>query len=418
MNIPVDIQQYGEREFSLQDATERALTAVHELGLTAQFDGDQSVDRHPTLWRCQLFDATNNALPWGLGFGKGASDAARVGSLYEALEHYLTQLPPPNTVQPFPCLHIAQSSISTEAYAAILMEQPEQLISCRIYHQIDGTDTLAVPLFLSNVGWVENAAAPLRAQVGDTTDYRALARYSSNSGSATGGSVTEAAVHAINETIERDAFSLFLIRTFLATPPAPPVVIAAETLPDELGELLHYVQARIGQNVWLIDITTDLGVPSTLAYAVNPHGGYLRGYGTSLSRRYSVYRALTELLQVSLHEKPDQQTADHIAAVELLADYPELQKCAVFNLPPLVSGAARVPYRDTHAPCTPRQHLSLLVAKLTDRGFVPYVHNSHTFPNGIATVHVHIPGLEHFHLIVTGPCAVVPGQRGIAAATP
>lgn len=31
-------------------------------------------------------------------------------------------------------------------------------------------------------------------------------------------------------------------------------------------------------------------------------------------------------------------------------------------------------------------------------------------------VHVHIPGLEHFHLVLGGPTAVVPGQRGIAAA--
>lgn len=400
--------QYGEREFSPEDAARRALTAISELALTARLD-DYGGD--PTVWRCQLFDGAR-AVPSGLGHGKGRTAAARVGSMYEALEHYLTQQHLPETVQLRSCAEVAQSALWTEAYIGVLAQQPDRLIACRAYHQLDGAKSLAVPLFLSNVWWVDDSAAPLRAQIGDTTDYRSLARYSSNNGSAIGGSSAEAAVHAINEAIERDAVSLFLIRTFLAETPPSPASMAAHTLPAALRELLDSVQNRIAREVQLIDITTDLGVPTTLAYASGPRGGHLRGCGTSLSRHYSVYRALTELLENQL---TDDHVAGRLAAIELLADYPALQACAAFDLQPVAARAVQVPYVDTHAPRSPSRHRSGLLAKLADRGFTAYLNEFRTLGNGITTVHVHIPGLEHFHLIIDGPSAVAPGRRGITA---
>ncbi|KZS76169.1 hypothetical protein A4G29_05425 [Mycobacterium kansasii] len=76
--------------------------------------------------------------------------------------------------------------------------------------KLGGDDTLAVPLFLAYASWVDEQTAPLRTELGDTVDCRSLARYSSNSGSAIGGSMEETAIHAINEAIERDATTLFL----------------------------------------------------------------------------------------------------------------------------------------------------------------------------------------------------------------
>ncbi|KZS76168.1 hypothetical protein A4G29_05420 [Mycobacterium kansasii] len=164
-----------------------------------------------------------------------------------------------------------------------------------------------------------------------------------------------------------------------------PAFLDPETLPIELRTLLEQVQTRIGREVWLIDVTTDLGVSSTLAYSPGPRGRYLRGYGASLSRRYSVYRALTELLEVQL---TDRGVAQRLEGIELLKDHPVLQACAELDLRPLAASTRLVPYAETAAPC---------------------------LSNGITVVHVHIPGLERFHMIVDGPAAVVPGRRGIAA---
>src|SRR4051812_42721588 len=168
--LPGTAVQRGEREFSLSDAAHRAISAISELGLSAQlecFGGD------PTVWRCQLFDGQQPA-PGGSGHGKGAVEAARVGAHYEALEHFLTQQHRPETVQLRRCAEVVESPLGPESYSALLAMQPDQLIACRIYHQLGGTNTLAVPLFLSNVTWVDDAAAPWRAEVGDTTDYESL----------------------------------------------------------------------------------------------------------------------------------------------------------------------------------------------------------------------------------------------------
>jgi ribosomal protein S12 methylthiotransferase accessory factor len=403
--------QRGEREFSIEDGARRAISTMDELGLTPQLDcygGD------PTVWRCVLFGG-GRAVPSGLGYGKGRVAGARVGALYEALEHHLTQQHgfAPAKLQLRTCAEVAQSALSSEAYAGILAEQPDSLIACRLYHQLGGTDTLAVPLFLSNVEWVEDRAAPLRAQLGDTTDYRPLARYSSNSGSAIGGSLTEALVHAINEAIERDAFSLFLARTFLAATPAPPAFLALDTLPAELRELHRRVQTRMGRQVWLVDITTDLGVPTTLAYAPGPRGHYVRGCGTSLSRHYSIERALTELLECHL---TDDRLGDRLAGIQLLGAYPALQACAAFDLHAPTASTSRVPYIDTPAPPSPDQHLQTLLETLANRGFTAYLSQVYASANEITAVHVHVPGLEHFHLIADGPSAVLPGRRALTAA--
>lgn len=406
----MDGLQRGEREFLLRQAARRALLAIDELSLVAQMEcygGD------PTVWSCQLWDGSR-PVPWGLGHGKGEPAAARVGALYEALEHYVVQQHRADTIELYTCAQIAESALSSEAYARILAEQPNELIACRTYQQIGGSDRLPVPLFLSNVWWAEEQTVPQRTQIGDTTDYRSLARYSSNNGSAIGGSFAEAAVHAINETIERDAMSLFLVRSYVAATPSPPRFYDNATLPDDLRRVLETVQTRLGREVWLIDLTTDLGVPTTLAYTPGPHGNFQRGHGTSLSRYHSMYRALTELLEVAL---TSDKIGDRRTAIELFADHPILQACVAFEIDAPTTGSPRVAFVDNEAPRSPNAHLEQLVAALSQQGFNAYAYRVQAFVSGITTVHIHIPGLEHFHLITDGPSAVVPGHRGAAAAT-
>lgn len=402
--------QCGERQFPLDQAAHRALSAIDELGLTADLDcygGD------PTVWRCQLFDGAH-ALPWGEGHGKGNVAGARVGAMYEALEHYVVQRHVAAAVELRSCAEVAASAFSAQPYAAILAEQPDKLIACRTYNQLGGSNVLAVPLFLSNVWWVEEQARPLRAEIGDTTDYRSLARYSSNNGSAIGGSFAEAIIHAINEAIERDASSLFLLRTYVAATSSPPRFFDNATLPNDLLCVLDQVQARVGRAVWLVDITTDVNVPAALAYAPGPRGNFLRGYGASLSRHYSVYRALTELLEVALTED---KVESRCAAIELLEADPVLQACVAFELDAPIASLPSAAFTDTEAPGSPEAHLECLLETLSRLGFDVYANTVHVFANGITAVHVLIPELEQFNLLTDGPSAVVPGRRGIAVAS-
>src|SRR6516225_1436192 len=121
--------QWGEREFSIEDSARRAVSAITEMGLTAQlryYGGD------PTVWRCDLFD-DGRPVHAGIGFGKGGIGGARVGALYEAVEHHVTQQRgfAAHTVELRCCGQVAQSVLASEPYAGILAAQPDQLIACR-----------------------------------------------------------------------------------------------------------------------------------------------------------------------------------------------------------------------------------------------------------------------------------------------
>jgi ribosomal protein S12 methylthiotransferase accessory factor len=402
--------QGGERLYSLEDAAHRVQAAMDELGLTphlTNYNGD------PTAYRCDLH-LGGQPVREGRGHGKGSPATARVGALYESLEHYLTQTPMlvADNITLVSCADLAQSALGREAYSGAIADQPQAQMACRIYRAVNGDDTIAIPIFLSYTWWVDHEAAPLRTCVGDTADYQSLMRYSSNNGSAIGGNLAEALVHGINEIIERDAMSLFLIQTYISEKRCPPRFLHPESLPVELYNLLDNAQSRLGHEIALIDITSDIGVPTTLAYAYGMDVNYVRGYGTSLSRQHSVARAISELVQIWL---TDDQQAARCTAIEALADYPALHACAKFNLP-RPTPASLVTFEDTDGPATPDEHLDTLISALQHRGFRPYYSTSHTASNGIATTHVHVPGLEHFDLVLNGPIAVAPGHRGIAAA--
>ena len=61
-------------------------------------------------------------------------------------------------------------------------------------------------------------------------------------------------------------------------------------------------------------------------------------------------------------------------------------------------------------------HLQTLLETLANRGFTAYLSQVYASANEITAVHVHVPGLEHFHLIADGPSAVLPGRRALTAA--
>ena len=93
-------------------------------------------------------------------------------------------------------------------------------------------------------------------------DYTRMLRYSTNNGTAIGTDFAEAAIHAINERIERDAEGLFLIRTFLRDTPKPMRLVPVESLPSRLKTLAEDINRLTNERMFIIDITTDIGVPS------------------------------------------------------------------------------------------------------------------------------------------------------------
>src|SRR5262245_58277776 len=76
-----------ERAVPPAEAGRRAAAALAALGLRARFE-DAGAGLDPTAWWCGLYRDTSPLLACGMG--KGRREEARLGALFEAVEHYLT----------------------------------------------------------------------------------------------------------------------------------------------------------------------------------------------------------------------------------------------------------------------------------------------------------------------------------------
>lgn len=411
--LPTNAPQSGERGSSLAAAWEKGTAAVAELGLTAEVI--PLVEGSPGSWMCRLRE-DGAAVPGGTGSGKGDREAARVGSVFEALEHYLSGLAGLPLDETFlrDSNEIARGPLAGDAAVALLADKPGEPIACLRYEALDGGPGTDVPLFLSIPDYLAGDATAVRAALGDHHDYTMVGRYSANNGWAAGADPVEALVHALNETVERDALSLLLIEQFLAD--APLRVVDRETLPPDLAALLAQAERHTGTEVHLLDMTTDLGVPAYYAYLPAEPGqpARIRGCGASLSRGYAITRSLTELVQIHSILGSSGGAAGPIEErTDWTAPYPALHACYLADFTPGLRDAELVRYEDSAVPGSPQGHLDLLLDILLRHGFKPYSRYHYTTGN-LAVVNVFVPGLERFMLITDGQL-IVPGERGLAA---
>src|SRR5262249_55848781 len=84
---------------------------------------------------------------------------------------------------------------------------------------------------------------------------------------------------------------------------------------DQLGQYYRH----IGRELWVLDLTSDLGIPTVAAVSRRTTGGSERliiGYGAHLDPTVAVTRALTEMSQVGLEldKIPDEKIDSESAA--------------------------------------------------------------------------------------------------------
>lgn len=145
--------------------------------------------------------------------------------------------------------------------------------------------------------------------------------YSSTNGLASGNTIEEAICHALAELIERDGYTIAVVRTQLIPrmrdvirqwQEGQPMVInrvvepelypnvRLETTPPRVHRLISHIQERGGQ-VWLKDITTDIGLPSFIGSIYTGTGNSTPlaagGFGAHLNSEVAAIRALTEAVQ-------------------------------------------------------------------------------------------------------------------------
>ncbi|HEX4705762.1 MAG TPA: TOMM precursor leader peptide-binding protein, partial [Pseudonocardiaceae bacterium] len=126
-----------------------------------------------------------------------------------------------------------------------------------------------------------------------TDDGRYL--FADSNGNAAGGSIEDAVLQGLLELVERDGVALWWYnRTRM---PAVDLDAFGDPWIDELRE----VYAGLHREVWVLDLTADLLVPTMVAVSRRtdqPREEIMFGFGAHLDPRVALRRALTELNQV------------------------------------------------------------------------------------------------------------------------
>ncbi|MEV0052608.1 YcaO-like family protein [Saccharopolyspora shandongensis] len=362
-----------------------------------------------SLSECELIDDAGAPAPDARGVGKGRNQAeARLFALGEALERFLTGPASLDSeaVRFITAEQLAGDVLAGEASAPLFRQLTGSEIACYTYQTLHaGRDDATIPLYLGAPWYAGQDGHIHRDRVGDRTDYQGLSRYSVQSGYGLAPTQDQATVHALLETVERDACSLLAIRTFISG--RPPTVIDPHTLPDDLAFLHTQAQREVDATVHLIDATSDLGIPTVLAYCTPRDGSpYLRGQAAALATHDAVTGAITELLELLLSPTPPQPIA-----LTPLKPYPALHRCARFDLTDALQRAHTTAFLDRPSPEAPGAQLEELLAHLAAAGFTAYRRHVAVLPGEVSAVHTVVPGLERFFAIVNG-ALVVPGPRG------
>ena len=113
-------------------------------------------------------------------------------------------------------------------------------------------------------------------------------------GNAAGNTIEEAILQGLMELVERDSVALWWYNR--ARRPA----VDLDALGEPYVDLVREYYARLDRDIWMLDLTSDLGIPA-FAGVSRRHGGpvedLLMGFGAHLDPHTAAMRALTELNQ-------------------------------------------------------------------------------------------------------------------------
>ncbi|MGK9237157.1 YcaO-like family protein [Inquilinus limosus] len=398
-----------ERSQTLDEAYARIAAFIYNRGWSSHISvqGTGLVTSH-----CVLRDHDGGVLANGLG--KGALDESVVGAMYEAVEHYYSDMETmhsPFFLVPAEEMARADGMKNLPFYEALSSQRAD--LACRRMKSFFSESYRFMPLFMLTPDYgVSIAAIP-----GDTFDYSSVTRYSNNGGTAIGKSFAEACVHALNELIERDAVSLFMLQHFVSPHrDCSAQLIEPETLPATLLADYRSAEDRVGQPVILLDVTTDIGVPSFVATTTTRGAGetvHPYGAGSSLSPAHAAHRAYAELVQISdARRRSDRRLVEDHVALRMLEPYPRLSAAARFQVDTKV-----LPFQAWGAQVEidrgPERMLEIILERLTERGVDACFSVNFEECGTCCVVSCVSTLLERFHLVSAGH-VVVPGRRGLA----
>jgi ribosomal protein S12 methylthiotransferase accessory factor len=406
-------------EFERSAPVAEALGIIEQVyareGLTAEFITGMGESPFP-VHRCTVRNSSGAEVTHSSG--KGELGQARASALFEAWQHLQHQegqrsLPRDQRLR---LMTISEVLDQPELHGEVMLRRladdyPDGKLGCLPYQPIDAPSApIWYPAFARNPAYRWHPAAD------DDLEYEPYLRYSNDSGTASGISVSEALLHGLLEVIERDSLSAAFLDWYLREPPRVRAV-DQRSLPGKLRALLGSVSEFIGAPVLIADISTDIGVA---AYAALPDSEQFPGSigsGASLSPAYAAERSLTELAQ-AVHFARLAIDTTHQRRLENLRAWPFLKRCAILDKHPFrAADAIPADFTRRHPSAAVDSsidaQIGILTGMLAERGFQAYFFSWTPAESDCPVVTVLVPGLDWFAMVHSAT-AVLPTGRAMA----
>lgn len=357
--------------------------------------------------------------------GKGIAQQSYASAYFEALEHiwdstYCVSKPGMSFVERdyklFSPHHIpsVETHIDERAIQNLLEKNHSGKMACIPLHSyIDHSIVTYYPIALCMPDYI-NMRLP-----GDDFTYGDEIRYSTNSGTATGLSFEEAAIHSLLEIVERDAQSCFILDMFFRNGKVRQRRVNKETLPDNIKYIVNTIEAEMEDILEIVDITNEFQIPTYFASGTIKKESFVSpiGYGCSLSPEYAIERAILEVLQ-------QYHTAQFLGGDD--SDFkPHHQRFTQLNMPRFASavisdlniinkriGNNLIDLDITcEIPDSLGNYLNLIIEKINKISGAPLYFINKKSESGIISVKSYIVGAEKFFISTAGHM-IVPGGVG------
>jgi len=342
-------------------------------------------------------------------------------------------LPTFSAITPFAkdlTIHMGKGVTKEGAKIGAIMEAVERVsaesvdddfIQIASYHELKNSDSLAVAnpeMFLlpadsrfephGKYGWLTCHELISDAPVMIASDFilsppeeKILPRVDTN-GLASGNTLLEAVNHALCEVIERDAISQF---EFLATYGDDELSslyrnVMLSTLPEPVKSLCEKIE-KFGLHIVLMEITTDVSIPTFRAVIVDPafpsdqgpRTCYFPGSGTHPNSLIATQRAVTEAVQSRLAYIQGARDAFNVLDVNKLSSRRHMLRD--LDSTPTIPFASIVSYEHGNLMDELQTILDRLIDVNFDRVFVSNLTKSDL---NVPVVRVRVPGLSRFSL--------------------
>lgn len=220
--------------------------------------------------------------------------------------------------------------------------------------------------------------------------------YADSNGSAAGSSREDALVQGFLEVVERDAVALWWYnRTRQAA-------VDVDAFDEPYAERMRAVCGRLRREVWVLDLTSDLGIPVMAALSRRtdkPAEDVIFGFGAHFDPRVALRRALTELgqlLPAVCHAGPD-GTGYLLTDPEPLAWWRSATLAGQPYLAPDPDLPARTPRSWNYVPRADLlDDVTAITALVADRGMELLVLDQTRPDLEVPVVKVLVPGMRHF----------------------